>query len=121
MQIELTKTYRSGLMAYTDLHAGGLFFGIVYRHCFLFRDDGTVMFTKELVDAFRPMDEQDVKRIENYQLSGSYHYNDRGYLQCEFKELSQTYTGFVREPGTIVFHIYDSAHSRQWSDVFTLD
>ena len=63
MKVEFNKKYQSGLIANTDLHAGGLFFCIIYRYCLNFFENGKVELTKKLVDAFRPMDGNDVKGV----------------------------------------------------------
>ena len=77
MKVELNKKYQSGLIANTDLHAGGLFFCIIYRNCLEFFENGKVELTKKVVDAFRPMDENDVSHMEHYKIEGKYSFNER--------------------------------------------
>jgi hypothetical protein len=121
--IELNKKYFSVLIADTDLHAGGVFFCILYRKCLLFLDNGEVQLSKELVDPFKPGDEQDVRRIKDYQAKGRYIRNHRQYLECHFDEINLILTGLptVKNPAIIAFHAYNSRLSRQWSEVFILE
>ncbi len=120
--MKINSIYLSELLADTDLHAGGLFFCIIYRNCLEFINDDKVLFTKIIVDSFRPMDEQDGMHLENYKIDGNYFYNERGYLICEFKDLLLRYTGLQTEKNEniIPFHIYDSRLNNQWSEVFHL-
>ncbi len=120
--MKINSIYLSELLADTDLHAGGLFFCIIYRNSLEFINDDKVLFTKIIVDAFRPMDEQDVMHLENYKIEGQYFYNERGHLICEFKDLFLRYTGLQTEKNEdiIPFHIYDSRLNKRWSEVFHL-
>ncbi len=120
MKVELGKKYLSSLMANTDLHAGGIFFCIIYQNCFEFNPDGKVILTKKVVDDFRPMDIQDVKHLENYKIEGEYFYNDRNYLICDFKDLCLIYTGLSTEKNSdiIPFHVYDTRLLKQWGEVY---
>jgi hypothetical protein len=123
MKVEINKKYLSGLIANTDLHAGGLFFCIIYQNCLEFFDDGTVEFTKRLVDDFRPMDENDVLHLKNYKITGQYFINDRGYLVCKFDDLFWTLTGLSTEKNSdiIPFFIYDSRLLTRWSEVYKIE
>ena len=123
MKVELNKKYQSGLIANTDLHAGGLFFCIIYRNCLEFFENGKVELTKKVVDAFRPMDENDVSHMEHYKIEGKYSFNERGYLVCEFGDLFLEYTGMPTDKNEriIQFHVYDSRLTKQWSEVFQID
>ena len=87
-KIRCNVDYSTGLMATTDLHAGGLFFCIIYRKVLHFRDNGEVVLCEKLVDPFRPMDPVDVARIEKYRITGKYFKNGRGNLECQFEGLS---------------------------------
>lgn len=121
MTPQTDRIYQSQLIANTDLHAGGIFFGIIYRHCLLFTNDGQVIRTKHVIDPFRPMDPTDVKHLENYQITGTYYLNDRGYLICKFEEIQITLTGMFTEkdPGTLVVHAFDSRLGKQWSEIYS--
>jgi hypothetical protein len=123
MKIELNKKYLSSLMANTELHAGGLFFCILYQNCLEFFEIGKVVLTKNLVDDFRPMDENDIRHLENYKIVGKYSFNDRGYLVCEFEELFLTFTGQATEKDSTIipFFIYDSRLSKRWSEVYKIE
>lgn len=120
MKLEINKKYLSGLIAKTELHAGGLFFCILYHNCLKFFENGKVELTKKVFDAFRPMDENDIRYLENYKIVGKYSFNDRGYLVCEFEELFLTFTGLTTEndPTIIPFFIYDHRLLNRWSEVY---
>lgn len=47
MKIEINKKYQSSLIANTDLHAGGLFFCIIYQNQLEFFTNGKVELTKK--------------------------------------------------------------------------
>ena len=120
MNIELNKKYLTGPIANTELHAGGLFFCIIYQNCLEFLSNGDVIFTKKIMYAFRPMDENDVKHLEKYCITGKYYYNERGYLICDFEDLLIQYTGLATEnnPSIIPFHIYDKRFAGNRSEVY---
>jgi hypothetical protein len=123
MRVEFNKKYLSSLIANAELHAGGLFFCILYQNCLEFFSDGKVELTKKIVDAFRPMDESDIKHLENYQITGNYSFNDRGYLVCEFEDLFLEFTGIATEKNSTIipFVIYDNRLSKKWSEVYTIE
>jgi hypothetical protein len=122
MKIKHKQKYLSAFIANTELHAGGLFFCIIYQNCLEFNANGRVTLTKIIVDAFRPMDDQDVSHIKDYRIEGDYFFNERGYLICEFKDLFLKYTGLQTEKNEniIPFHIYDSRLLNRWSEVYQL-
>lgn len=119
----MNKKYQSGLIANTDLHAGGLFFFIIYQNKLEFFENGKVNLTKKVVDAFRPMDENDVQHLQNYKIVGDYSFNDRGYLVCKFEDLFWTFTGLSSEKysSIIAFNIYDSRLQNRWGEVYKLE
>ena len=121
--IELNKKYISELIADTDLHAGGIFFCIIYRKCLVFLDNGEVQLSKELVDPFRPMDDEDVMRIKNYNHKGRYCLNNRQYLECHFEEIGLNLTGLPtkKDPAIIPFRTYNKRFGSSWSEVFILE
>jgi hypothetical protein len=123
MKIELNKNYLTGLLASTDLHAGGIFFSIIYRQCLTFSEDGKVLLTKRVVDAYRPMDPVDVMMMENYKVHGNYYENDKGYIVCKFKEAFIELTGLptTNNPNIISFHAHNSRFSSQGGVVYELE
>ncbi|UTN02834.1 hypothetical protein L0669_16025 [Flavobacterium bizetiae] len=123
MKIEMNKKYQSGLIANTDLHAGGLFFCIIYQNQLVFFENGKVELTKKVVEALRPMDENDVKHLQNFKIVGDYLFNDRGYLVCKFEDLFWTFTGLSSEKDSsiIVFNIYDSRLQNRRGEVYKLE
>jgi hypothetical protein len=123
MKIEMNKKYQSGLIANTDLHAGGLFFCIIYQNQLEFFENGKIELTKKVVDAFRPINEDDVKHLQNYKIVGDYSFNHRGYLVCTFEDLFWTFTGLSSEKDSsiIAFNIYDSRLENRWGEVYKLE
>ncbi|CAA9197434.1 hypothetical protein FLA105534_01643 [Flavobacterium bizetiae] len=119
----MNKKYQSGLIANTDLHAGGLFFCIIYQNQLEFFENGKVELTKKVVDAFRPMDENDVEHLKNFNIVGDYSFNDRGYLVCKFEDLFWTFTGLSSEKDSsiIAFNIYDRRLQNKWGEVYKLE
>lgn len=119
----MNKKYQSGLIANTDLHAGGLFFCIIYQNQLEFFENGKVELTKKVVEALRPMDENDVKHLQNFKIVGDYSFNDRGYLVCKFEDLFWTFTGLSSEidSSIIAFNIYDSRLQNKWGEVYKLE
>lgn len=121
MNIQTNKVYQSELIAHTDLHAGGVFFGIVYSKCLKFESDGQVTLTNKIVDPFRPMDPSDLTHLENYKATGKYSVNDRGYLICDFKEIFTTFTGMfsIYNTDRLIFNIYDDRLKKIWSEIYS--
>lgn len=119
----MNKKYQSGLIANTDLHAGGLFFCIIYQNQLEFFENGKVELTKKVVESLRPMDEKDVKHLQNYKIVGDYLFNDRGYLVCKFEDLFWTFTGLSSEKDSsiIAFNIYDSRLQNRRGEVYKLE
>ena len=119
----MNKKYQSGLIANTDLHAGGLFFCIIYQNQLEFFENGKVELTKKVVEALRPMDENDVEHLQNFKIVGDYSFNDRGYLVCKFEDLFWTFTGLSSEidSSIIAFNIYDSRLQNKWGEVYKLE
>lgn len=119
----MNKKYQSGLIANTDLHAGGLFFCIIYQNQLEFFENGKVELTKKVVEGLRPMDENDVEYLKNFKIVGDYSFNDRGYLVCKFEDLFWTFTGLSSEKDSsiIAFNIYDSRLQNSWGEVYKLE
>ena len=119
----MNKKYQSGLIANTDLHAGGLFFCIIYQNQLEFFENGKVELTKKVLEALRPMDENDVEHLQNFKIVGDYSFNDRGYLVCKFEDLFWTFTGLSSEidSSIIAFNIYDSRLQNKWGEVYKLE
>src|SRR5438045_1433648 len=88
-RLALEVPYRTGPLAWTDLHAGGLFFCVVYRECLQFGSGGRVRRWREVIDDSRPLDDEP-EQFRATDTVGSYRLNDRGYVQCVFPELELT-------------------------------
>lgn len=122
MNLTLNEKYLTGLTASTDLHAGGLFFCIVFKKCLVFSENGKVRLSNEVFDAFRPMDDGDAESMSGRYFEGRYFYNDRNYLVCEFERIDLVLTGLSldRHPDTLAFHAYNKGRKESWSEVFVL-
>lgn len=119
--MKIEKTYKSELIANTDLHAGGVFFCIIYVNCLSFKKNGEVVLTRKVTNALRPMDSADINQIENYKSIGMYHEDSNGYLICDFSEISVTLTGMptTKSANMIVFHAFDKRLNKQWGELYT--
>ena len=120
--VEHGKLYRTGLLASTDLHAGGILFGYVYREILLFESDQTVVQSFEIIDTFVQM-ENESETLSNQRNTGLYKLNSRGLLELDFQ--NKRYTG-IRckniEPDTLAFNVYFKQLSIQPSSkVFSLE
>lgn len=121
MQVALGKKYVSSPIASTDLHAGGLLFGIVFIRILRFFDNEKVVLTKEVVDPFRPMDHADVARINEFRTEGTFFENNRNYIECRFSEINQVFIGTsTNHSGKIVFHCIDQRLARTWGEVYEI-
>jgi hypothetical protein len=118
MDICLNIEYKTGLLANTDLHAGGLLFCIVYETVIKFLDEVSVEMYYNVIDPISPMDNSDVLTLQRYYQRGTYSYNQRGYLQCLFDNENIELVGrFGYENKTIVFHAFNKHQKRSWSIV----
>jgi hypothetical protein len=122
MNISLDSDYVSVPIANTDLHAGGIFFCIVYEKIIRFNKDGSIQLTKRIIDPFRPMDDIDIELINNYYQKGNYRFNDRDLIICSFNEIDLELTGVVSSVNCnmLIFHAFDKKISRSWSEVYHL-
>jgi hypothetical protein len=109
MQIQLDKQYLTGLSATTDLHAGGLFFCIIYNKCLQFHGVGRVTLSKKVVAAVRPMSPSEPKSIDKY-------------TECQFRQIDLILTAeSIDEAGTMLaFHAFDKRSSRLWGEAYKL-
>jgi hypothetical protein len=123
MNIKINEKYLSGLTASTDLHAGGIFFCIVYKKCLVFSESGTVRLSNELFDAFRPLDSEDAELMKSSYFEGRYFFNDRNYLICEFERIDLVLTGLNldRHPDILAFHAHKKGVLGSWGEVFMLE
>jgi hypothetical protein len=93
-KLKLDVPYRTGPLAWTDLHAGG-FFCVVYRECLQFSIGFRVRRWCEVIDDFRQFHDE-VEQLRAKDKVGSYRV-ERGYLECAFPEWSYR----VNERGTL--------------------
>ncbi|WNO03521.1 hypothetical protein [Rhodoferax mekongensis] len=115
--MELNRPYFSGPLAFTDLHAGGVFFCVVYRECMRFEAMGRVTWWREVVDASRPYWE-DVGKFEALTINGTYGRNDRGYLVCKFPNMEMTGAECDDATNLIAFYVWHSSQGLSESRVF---
>src|SRR5262249_10861426 len=109
--------YRTGPLAWTDLHAGGLFFCVVYRECLRFGRRGRVWRWCQVMDDSRPLDDEG-KQIRADRSEGTYRLNDRGYLACVFPDLQLTGLPCERSPETLAFHAWRPSSGVSFSLVY---
>ena len=119
-KIQFEKEYVSGAKASTDLHAGSIFFCIPYKEILIFYENGNVELKRRIIERFRPMDGQDVDRINNYRLEGKFSVSSRNYIICEFEELKMTGLPLKEHPNMIAFHCYRKGDYPSLSKVFQL-
>ncbi len=122
-RMKIDKNYQSELIVSTDLHAGGIFFCVIYVNCLSFQENGEVVLTKKVKNALRPMDPNDVKQIENYKSIGVYHRDQNGYWICDFPEIFISLTGVptTDKADVIVFHAFDKRLNKQWGELYTVE
>lgn len=122
MELILEREYKTGLVATTDLHAGGLFFSIIYRKVIRFNNETEVSLYNEVVNELSPMDDGDVHQLKKYHQKGTYAFNGRGYLTCIFPGVKIEFTGRITGDNNevLVFHQYDRHLSKSTSIVFSL-
>lgn len=119
-KIQFGKEYVSGPKATTDLHVGGIFFCILYEEVLIFHENGDIELTKRVIERFRPMDGQDVDRINNFQLNGKFFLSDRNYIVCEFPELKMTGLPLEKHPNMIAFDCHQKGNSSLSGKAFQL-
>jgi hypothetical protein len=122
MVIILNREYHTELIANTELHAGGLFFCIIFKKILKFKENNNVQLYQKVINPLRPMDEYDIDYINNYNSHGQYKINDRGYLKCKFDSIDLEYTGILLDEQTndIIFHVFNKAAGDSWSEIFKL-
>src|SRR4051794_4809345 len=101
--VRFDEPYRSGPQAWTDLHAGGLLFYVVYEELIEFRRDGGVSLWYEVLDDSRDMDNEG-EEYRRRRHSGSYCLNERGYLECSFPEFNLVGAPCAEAPDLLVFY-----------------
>lgn len=104
-QLAYQATYRSGPEAWTDLHAGGLFFCVLYETCLRFEKTGTVLAWNELLPGARPLHDE-VERLAAPPEEGTWLVNDHGYLVCSFGDRQLTGLPWPEVPGLLAFHVH---------------
>ena len=109
--------YRCGPQATTDLHAGGVFFCVVYAELLEFRRNGTVRRRCEVAEGARPLDDDDddLRRVNE---SGSYRVNSRGYLEVSLPDRDLTGLLWPSAPELLAFHVYRPSSGVQFGQVY---
>jgi len=122
MNIRIGREYKTGLAASTDLHAGGIFFCIIYEQVIKFTDASSVEMYYKVINPLSPMDDYDVEQLSNYFQKGSWSYNNQGYLYCQFPDISYELTGRTTgdDEKIIAFQSYNKNSKVSSSVVYTL-
>lgn len=109
--LTMDKPYRTGAMASTDLHGGGVFFCIVYAECLQFSSNSQVRRWCEVIDDSRPFDNEG-QEMREFSEVGSFQINDRGYLTCEFPSLLLTGLPCRDAKGLLAFNAWHKTSKR---------
>jgi hypothetical protein len=109
--LTMDRPYRTGPMASTELHAGGIFFCTVYAECLQFGSNWQVRRWRELIDGSRPFDDE-VQEMREFKEIGSFRLNDRGYVTCEFPSLVLTGLPCKDAEGLLAFHAWHKTAKR---------
>jgi hypothetical protein len=117
-QLALDVPYRTGPLAWTDLHAGGLFFCVVYRECLRFSANGRVRRWCEVIDESRPLDDEP-ERLRATDQVASYRFNEYRYLECAFPDLELTGLPCEQAPELLAFHAFRARPGVSFSLVYT--
>ena len=91
-KIVLDVEYSSGPRATSDLHAGGIFFCVLYEEVLVFRPNNVVERDVRILDNWRPLDDE-ADSLAERSATGTYGLNSRGYISCNFPHAS--YTGLA--------------------------
>lgn len=88
----------------------------------MFVDADKVLWTKRVIDPFRPLDNKDVERIRNFRHEGTYSINSRGYIEINFPLPSMHFTGlYNKELDILVFDVYSSRIEYNNSVIFSIE
>ncbi len=117
-QCALDVPYCTGPMAWTDLHAGGIFFYVVYRECLQFSAGGRARRWCEVIDGSRPLDDE-IERLQADDTTGSYRLSGRGYIECEFPGLLLTGLPCDQAPEILAFNAFRAGKGVSTSLVYT--
>jgi hypothetical protein len=117
-QVVLDVPYHTGPLAWTDLHAGGLFFCVVYRECLRFSAGRRVRRWCEVIDDSRPFDDEP-EQLRATDMVGTYRLNDRGYLECLFSDLELTGLPCEQAPELLAFNAFRARSGPSFSLVYT--
>ena len=104
-RLHMDVPYRTGPLAMTDLHAGGLFFCVIYRECLQFQSDGSVRRWCDVLDEQRAFDDE-ADQLRAIDMEGAFRLNERGYLSCVFPDLELTGLPSDLVPGLLAFHAW---------------
>jgi hypothetical protein len=115
---ELNVDYRSGQLAWTELHASGLFSCVVYEEVLRFSENGIVARHFSILDDSRAIAREEVAHLRRTAGAGRYSLGDRGYLEFEFSDAK--YTGVTCEwpAGLLAFHVYHKETRLSYGRVF---
>jgi hypothetical protein len=111
-KLTLDAEYTSGPLATTDIHAGGIFFCLLYEEVLVFRSNDVVELDIRVLDEWRAMDDEaDVVRRNS--ATGTYGLDGKGFLNCRFPNANYTGLPCDMNPDWLAFHVYnDRLHGR---------
>ena len=103
-KIMLDVEYSSGPRATSDLHAGGIFFCVLYEDVLVFRPNNTVELDVRILDNWRPLDDE-ADFLAKRSATGTYEINSKGYISCNFPHASYTGLACDINPDWLAFHL----------------
>lgn len=111
--------YSSGPLARTELHAGGIFFCVLYEDVLIFRPNNVVEHDVRILDDWRPLDDEAdslVMRTTN----ATYGLDSKGNVSFKFPHARYTGLACDINPNWLAFNLFYIR--TQWSDsrVYTL-
>lgn len=116
-KLKFDTRYVTGPKASTDLHAGGVFFCVVYRECIQFDREGGARHWFEVIDDSRALDDE-AEDLRGTDMSGRYSVNDRGYLVCKFEGLELVGLPCEKASELLAFHAWRPEAGIAFSLVF---
>ena len=117
--MEIGRRYVSADQVRTELHAGGLFFGLVYVQEIHVQSEGKIILTRKIVDGYRPMDgKQELSDINNFERTTVYTTNARGYIIFEVDGVHRTGTFTNDQKELFLIYCWSTKTKESWSEVY---
>lgn len=115
--LTLSAEYASAPLATTDLHAGGIFFCVLYEEVLVFRPNNIVELSVRVIDNWRPFDDEQ-ENLTSMSANGVYGLDGNGFLECDFPNVSFTGLPCKIRSDWLAFHVFDRVTARSKSRVY---